>query len=131
MKTLALTLLAGGAAALMAIAGPAPRALAQDEAPPGTDAVAVAPAHGSWTLRDREKWIDHALDRAKDSGGIDHAEYDRVKDELHGIRETEDQMRDHQHGELTDNQTAMLEDRLDNVADAIHWLHEHSFEKPW
>ena len=52
----------------------------------------------------------------------------RAFDEL---RRTEDEMRDHQHGQLTDNQTADLEARLDDMAAQIHWAHEEAFVKPW
>jgi len=38
---------------------------------------------------------------------------------------------DHQHGQLTDNQTADLESRLDAMADQIHWAHQEAFAKPW
>ena len=40
-------------------------------------------------------------------------------------------MRDHHDGQLTDNQTADLESRLNDVASKIHWLHENSFQRPW
>jgi hypothetical protein len=40
-------------------------------------------------------------------------------------------MKDHQHGELTDNQTAELEARLDDMASEIHWAHQEAFAKPW
>jgi hypothetical protein len=123
MKTLILSLLAGGAAAL---ASTAPvTAIAQDEPP------AAAADHGNWTLAEREKWLDSRLDKARDDGSIDHHEFERVKHELHDIHENEDRMRDHHDGQLTDNETADLESRLDAVAAQIHWLHEHSFTRPW
>ncbi|MHB8529623.1 MAG: hypothetical protein ACYC8V_08965 [Caulobacteraceae bacterium] len=124
MKTLTLSLLAGGAAALVSLA-PLAVARAQDEPP------TVAAEHGNWTLAQREHWLDNRLDKAKDDGSIDHHEADRVKHELHDIHEDEERMRDHHDGQLTDNETAALETRLDAVADKIHWLHENSFRRPW
>jgi hypothetical protein len=124
MKTLTLSVLAGGALALASLV-PISVALAQDEPP------AVAADHGNWTLGQREDWLNTRLDQARDDGSLDHHEYDRVKHELHDIHDDADQMRHHQHGELTDNQTADLEGRLDKVSDQIHWLHEHSFTRPW
>ena len=124
MKTIAISLLAGGAAALFALA-PLSAVQAQDEAP------AVAADHGNWTLKEREDWLHDRLDKARDDGSVDHHEYDRVKNDLKRIHETEEAMRDHHDGQLTDNQTADLEARLDDVASKIHWLHENSFVRPW
>jgi hypothetical protein len=102
MKTLTLSVLAGGALALSCLA-PMAVVRAQDEPPPA----AHSPDQGNWTLRQREDWLTSHLDH------------------------DEDQMRHHQDGQLTDNETADLEGRLDHVAHQIHWLHEHSFTPPW
>jgi hypothetical protein len=126
MKHLTLLVLAGGATALFA-AVPLGAAIAQPD-----DVASPAPAeHGNWTLKQRENWLHSRLDKAKDDGGLSHDEYDRVHDELSGIQKDEDDMRDHHHGQLTDNETAELEVRLDKVANDIHWLHEKSFQTPW
>ena len=119
-----ISLIAGGAAALFALA-PLTAATAQDEAP------AVAADHGNWTLKEREKWLHSRLDRSRDDGSLDRHEYDRVKDDLGRIHDDEETMRDHHDGQLTDNQTADLEMRLDDVAAKIHWLYENSFRRPW
>ncbi len=124
MQTLTLSLLAGAAAALFALGSTTP-VRAQDEAPP------AAVEHGNWTLNQREDWLKNRLDRSRDDGSIDHHEYDRVKHEIEDIHHDEDAMRDHHGGQLTDNETADLEVRLDHVADQIHWLHSDSFQKPW
>ncbi len=87
--------------------------------------------HGDWTLKEREDWLSNRLDKARDDGALDHHEYDRVHDQLKGIRHEEDRMRDHHDGQLTDDETQMLEARLDGVADHIQWLHENAFERPW
>jgi hypothetical protein len=126
MKTLTLSVLAGGALALASLA-PMAVVRAQDEPP----AAAAAPDQGNWTLRQREDWLNSHLDQVRDGGSIDHHEYDRVKHEINDIHHDEDQMRHHQDGQLTDNETADLEARLDRVAHQIHWLHEHGFTPPW
>jgi demethoxyubiquinone hydroxylase (CLK1/Coq7/Cat5 family) len=115
----------GAATALMALASaPAVRAQAVDTS-------AVVSDHGNWTLKEREHWLSDRLDKARDDGSIDHHEYMRVRDELSGIRDDEDRLRDHHDGQLTDNETTDLEARLDTVASQIHWLHEESFQRPW
>ena len=118
------SLLAGGAAALFALT-PLTAACAQDEAP------AVTPEHGNWTLKEREDWLHSRLDKARHDRDLDHHEYDRAKHELGRIHEDEETMRDHHEGQLTDNQTADLEARLDDMAAKIHWMHENSFQRPW
>ena len=123
MQTLTLSLLAGAATALLAL-GPTTPVRAQDEAP-------AAAEHGNWTLNQREDWLKNRLDRSRDDGSIDHHEYDRVKHEIQDIHRDEDRMRDHHDGQLTDNETADLETRLDHVAEQIHWLHSDSFQRPW
>ena len=125
MKTFTLSLFAAATAAVLAF-GPAAPALAQDEAPP-----AVADHHGDWTLNQREDWLKSRLDKARDEGAIDHHEFDRVKQEINDIHGDADKMRDHHGGQLTDNENADLEGRLDRVAEQIHWLHENSFQRPW
>ena len=126
MKTLILSLLAGGAAAVITLA---PRGAAN--AYPGEDAVAVVPADGNWTLKQREDWLHSRIDKARDDGALDHHEFDRAKHALGNIHEDEERLRDHHDGQLTDNETADLEARLDAMADQIHWLHENSFRRPW
>jgi len=113
-----------GAAAVGMIALQAPPLQAQDTAPPAAE-------HGNWTLKQREEWLDNRLDKARDEGSIDHHEFERVRREMHDIREAEDHMRDSHGGQLTDNETADLEARLDSVAHQIHWLRENSFQPPW
>jgi hypothetical protein len=119
--------LVGLAAATLASAGFAAASRAQP-----MDAPTVAgTSQGNWTLKQREDWLNNRLDKAQDDGSIDHHEFDRVHHKLQDIRDDEDQLRDHHDGQLTDNETAELEARLDSVAAEIHWLHENSFQKPW
>jgi hypothetical protein len=132
-------LLAAGAAALLT----ALPAVAQDVdptpagAPPPVASVpsAIPPApgvvHGDWTLKDREHWLDDHINKAHDEHDIDGHEADRVHHELDRIRDDENRMRGEHDGQLTDNETAMLESRLDAMATQIHWLHQSAFERPW
>jgi hypothetical protein len=121
-----LALTSAAAAAAIAFAA-APNVHAQ-----GVDASATVGDHGNWTLRQREEWLNNKLEQARDDGSVDHREFNRVRREMSAIRDDEDRMRDHHSGnQLTDNETAELETRLDGVADQIHWLHENSFRKPW
>jgi hypothetical protein len=125
MKVITLAFSAGAAAALIAMA-PATLVSAQpDEAP------AAAPAHGNWTLKEREKWLEERINRSRDDGSLAHSEFDHVRRELGDIRHDEDRMRDRHDGQLTDNETTRLEARLDNVAATIHWLRSENLDRPW
>jgi hypothetical protein len=119
-------LMASGAAALLSLA-PLTAALAhQDDLPGG-----AAHQSGNWTLKQREEWLASRIDKAHDEHDIDGHEADRVNHELDRIRHDEDKMRDHHDGQLTDNETADLEARLDDLAAKVHWLHENAFQRPW
>src|SRR5579859_5070415 len=124
MKILTASLLAYGAAVTLTLS-PLGHANAQP------DTAAVSPMHGEWTLREREKWVSNRIDKSRDDGALDRTEYDRARHSLDELRRAEDEMRDHQHGQLTDNQTADLESRLDAMADQIRWAHQDAFVKPW
>jgi hypothetical protein len=116
---------AAAAAAFVVSAVPAVHAQA-------VDASASVGEHGDWTLKQREDWLYSRLDHVRDEGALDHHEYERARHELSRIRGEEDRLRDgHDAHQLTDNETADLEARLDGVADQIHWLREESFRKPW
>jgi hypothetical protein len=122
----------GGAAVLLASVASVGQAAAQADEAPAVDTNAVVGDHGNWTLKEREDWLGDRLHRARDDGSIDSAEYDRVHHDIDNIRDDEHHMRDHHdNGQLTDNETAALETRLDGVADQIHWLHEDKFQRPW
>ena len=127
------TLLAIGAAAVLGFPLPASAHthVQPDEA--GMPAQAAAPAvRGNFTLKQREEWLSHRIDKAKDDGSIDGREADRVRHELDRIKHDEDHYRGHHDGDqLTDNETAELEARLDQLADKIHWLHDNGFQRPW
>jgi hypothetical protein len=125
MKVFTLSLIAGAAAALVGLA-PATVINAQTYA-----SASASPTHGDWTLKDREDWLRERIDRSRDDGSLAHSEYDRVHRQLSDIRHDEDQMRDHHDGQLTDNETARLEARLDDVASTIHFLRAENLERPW
>jgi len=129
MKLIALPF-AAGAAALLVAALPMSPARAQVTGDP-VDASALVTAHGDWTLKDREHWLFSRLDKARDDGSIDDHEFDRVHHEMDRIRADEDRMRGDHDGQLTDNENADLEARLDTVAAQIHWLHDSAFQRPW
>lgn len=132
MKSLMTLLAAGSAAILAATPMAAAHAQSADDMAVDSNATVAATTHGDWTLKQRENWLHDRLERARDDGSIDHAEYDRVRHRLDDIHHDEDQMRDrHEGGQLTDNENTSLEARLDGVADQIHWLHEDAFRRPW
>jgi hypothetical protein len=95
------------------------------------DADAVVTSHGDWTLKQREDWLYDRLDTAHDDGSVGSDEFERVHHEIGAIRRDEDKLRSSHDGQLTDNETAALEARLDSVADQIHWLRESDFRRPW
>jgi hypothetical protein len=125
MKILTVSLAAYGAAMLLSLS-PHGAANAQSEMAP-TPAV----AHGDWTLRQRESWLNDRLDKSRDDGAIDHASYDQAKLDMGELRRQEDAMRDAAHGQLTDNQNADLETRLDAMAAKIHWANMATYTRPW
>jgi hypothetical protein len=130
MKPLIFAVTAAAAAVVLSTT-PFSSVYAQPAASEGVDSNAVVGASGNWTLKEREDWLNKRLDMARDDGSIDHAEYDRLHDNLDAIRDQENRMRDAHDGQLTDNQTAALETSLDQMADHIHWLHEDKFQRPW
>ena len=125
MKLLTLSLLAYGGAMALSLSP-----LSHAGAQPDT-AVAASPTHGDWTLRERERWLGDRISKSRDDGALDRVEYDRARHSLDDLRRAEDEMRDHQHGQLTDNQTQDLEARLDDMAAQIHWAHQEAFARPW
>jgi hypothetical protein len=125
MNLLTLSLLAYSGAVALTLSP-----LTHLDAQPAT-AVVDSPTHGDWTLRERERWLSDRIDKSRDDGALDHHEYDRARHSLDDLRHAEDEMRDHQDGQLTDNQTAELESRLDGMASEIHWAHQEAFDKPW
>jgi hypothetical protein len=125
MKIVTTSLAAFGAATLLGLASYG----AADAQPMMTPTPAVA--HGDWTLRQRENWLNDRLDKSRDDGAIDRASYDQAKLDMGDLRQQEDAMRDAAHGQLTDNQNADLEARLDTMAAKIHWANMATYARPW
>jgi hypothetical protein len=123
VKILNMSLVIGGVTALIAATAPMPSpAHAQDT---------EAAGHRDWTLQQREDWLTDRVVSSRDNGALDHSEYNRARDAVSDIRHEEDGMRDRQGGQLTPNQTADLEARLDEVARRIHWANEANATLPW
>jgi hypothetical protein len=122
-------LLAAGAAALLTSAAFVPAAFAQPVAT--TVVTAPGPDTGNWTLKRREDWLSDHINKAHDEHAIDGHEADRAHHALDRIRDDENHMRDRHDGQLTDNETADLEARLDAMAAQIHWAHDNNFARPW
>jgi hypothetical protein len=123
-------LLAAGAAVLLAMA---PGAHAQIVEPANATPATIAPApdSGNWTLKQREDWLNDRINKAHDGHDIDGREADRAHHALDRLRDEENKLRGDHDGQLTDNETQMLEARLDDMAAQIHWLHENAFQRPW
>jgi hypothetical protein len=119
-------LMAAAAAAVLACA---PAAFAQTDATPIV--TPAGPDVGNWTLKRREDWLNDHINKAHDEHAIDGHEADRAHHMLDHIRDDENHMRDHHDGQLTDNETADLEARLDQMAAQIHWAHDNNFARPW
>jgi len=125
MKPLRTTLIP--LSAMMLAGAPLAGALAQT-----TVIVPRASSHGDWTLKEREDWLDHRLDAARDDGSINPEEFRHVQDQLAQVRADEDSLRSrHEGGQLTDSENANLEARLDYIGDRIHWLRQTNLDRPW
>ena len=129
MKSLNTLLAAGSAVAILSLSPMAVQAQVIEGV--AVDTSATVGPHGDWTLKQREEWLYNRLDRARDDGSINSAEFDRVHHVMDRIRDDENRQRDDHDGQLTDNETTLLEARLDSVASQIHWLHEDAFRRPW
>jgi hypothetical protein len=127
MKLLTTSLAAYGGAILLSLS-PWSAASAQSDMAPAPTA---ASAHGDWTLRQREDWLSDKLEKSRGDGSLDRIEYDRAHRELSDLRHEEGALRDSAHGQLTDNQTADLEARLDTMAAKIKWANDSAYARPW
>ena len=127
MKT-ALTLAAGLAAGLTLISAA--------KAQPAQDRVTVYPATagtagGDWTLKRREDWLNDKINQAHDEHAIDNRQNDRAHDALNHLRDDENRMRGRHDGQLTDNETANLEARLDSLSDEVLTARNDAWRRPW
>jgi hypothetical protein len=126
MKTLSLSAAAYGAAILLSLAS---RGAAVAQPPAGGDPAVVS--HGDWTLRQREDWVGDLIQKSLDDGSLDKASFNQARLEMDDLRREESRMRHDGHGELTGNQTADLEGRLDTMIDKIHWANASDHHHPW
>ncbi len=127
MKLLTASLAVYGGSILLTLSPWSGAAAQPDMAP----APAMAPAHGDWTLRQREDWLSDKLEKSRGDGSLDRAEYDRARRDMSDLRREEGNLRNGAHGELTDNQTAELEARLDTMAAKIKWANATAYAQPW
>jgi hypothetical protein len=129
MKIVTVTLAGFGGALLLALSTFG-TASAQPDMPAAMPA-AMAPTHGDWTLRQREDWLNGQLQKARDDRSLDKASFNSARLEMRDLGREESRMRHDAHGELTANQTAELDTRLDTVASKIHWANMSEHTHPW
>jgi hypothetical protein len=122
------TIMTGVAAAAMLSAVPA-ASQAQSVYDRAVDASAAV--GGDWTLSQREDWLADHLHLALKDDAIDARQYGSLRDALDVVRDQEARMRAAQGGELTDNQTARLEERLNGISDRMRSLSDEGFSEPW
>jgi hypothetical protein len=127
MKLITASLAAYGGAILLSLS-PWSTASAQTEMTPAPTA---AVAHGDWTLRQREDWLNDRLEKSRNDGTLERGESDRARRDMSDLRHEEDRLRASAHGQLTDNQTADLEARLDTMAAKIKWANAAAYAQPW
>jgi len=87
--------------------------------PPPTDVPGVALPRRPATLHEREDALDALLDSELADGSIDKDVGARARLELDSIRFTEDRLRSHNHGVLTDADAFALDARLRKVGGII------------
>ncbi len=127
MKLITASLAAYGGAILLSLS---PWGSANAQSDPAMSPTPVV-AHGDWTLRQREEWLSDRLEKSRNDGSIDRGEADRAKRDLSDLRHEEDRLRDGAHGQLTDNQIADFEMRLDAMAAKIKWANAAAYSQPW
>ena len=128
MNTRLLALAAFGAATALGFA-PLSAANAQMVTPAVVGPVAVA--HGDWTLGQREDWLVEQMKGSLANGSLDRAEFNRAQLEMDHLRQEESRMRHDGGGQLTGDQTAELQARLDTMSDKIHLANTSVYKHPW
>jgi hypothetical protein len=122
------TIMTGVAAAAVLSAVPV-MSHAQSAYDRGVDASAVI--GGDWTIGQREDWLASHMRQALTHDAIDADQYSSLRDDLDVVRDQEARMRAVQDGQLTDNQTARLEQRLDSIGDRMRALSDEGLSYPW
>lgn len=104
----------------LAVAAPA---LAQDwhrdEAPSG------------WDIDRREHWLDERVERGLEDGSLSRKEAHKVHDKIRDVRQLEERMRHRDGGRLYEDDRIVLEHKLDEISDRIHWDRENHEMAPW
>lgn len=98
--------------------------------PAGPGALAPA-AGGGWSLDQREDWLQQRIDHGLADGSLDRHEAFRAQSELRRIRFQEQRLRTMHGGRLWDRDRLMLQQRLDNLSQTIHWLRDNGERRPW
>ena len=88
-------------------------------------------AHGDWTLGQREDWLGEQMKTSLANGSLDRAEFNRAQLEMDHLRQEESRMRHDGGGQLTGDQTAELQTRLDTMSDKIHLANTSVYKHPW
>ena len=84
-----------------------------------------------WNIGRRIRWMQDRIVRGRDSGALDRHEFDRVQDELNGVRDEADRVRQEEGGRIDDRHRLDLEARLDHINDQIHWARDLGDRRPW
>ena len=84
-----------------------------------------------WDIDRREQWLNERVERGVADGSLDHREAHKVHDKLRDIHRLEDRMRMRDGGRLNDEDRAVLEDKLEDVSNRIHWMRENNEAAPW
>ena len=92
---------------------------------------ASAAVGGDWTLSQREDWLANHLHLALKDDAISANQYGSLRDDLDVVRDQEARMRSAQDGQLTDNQTARLEERLNAIGDRMRTMSDEGLSYPW
>ena len=116
------------AAASLAVLTATP-ALAQ---PYGRPPPPAANAPNAWDINRRIDWLQDRIQRGRTDGSLDRREARRVERELRTIRMDARRMERRHGGHLWGREQAMLNSRLDRLAQHVRWArHNDDFRLPW
>jgi Spy/CpxP family protein refolding chaperone len=91
---------------------------------------ASAFAADEWDLNRREQWLQERVDRGLQDGSLSADEARHVRHDLEDIHEEQVRLQDANDGELMEEDSDRLEEKLDHVASNIHWLKKQNDEMP-
>ena len=84
-----------------------------------------------WDIDRREQWLDERIGRGLADGSLSRHEAHKVHDKLRDVRRLEDRMRMRHDGRLVPEDREVLEAKLDDLSDRIHWDRENHEMAPW